>query len=119
MAQLRLYKRFYAIDIASSGSTFVQNYTLLNPYSLICNSSATDSPSVIVEGLNPIMESTGVYYVDITANLYSIDKIYNINWNVLYTFNAPLKQLMTTFRFIPTNIGGEIEIEILNQEINL
>ncbi len=115
MAQLRLYRRIYSVEVIRTGSTIDQNYTLVDPFSISATTFSTIDTSMIVESFSSLsQENTGVYFIDINPNLYTWDKTYTIAWDVSYTTIAPSKRLLTTFRFNPINIGNEIEVEIIN-----
>jgi len=118
MAQLRLYKDFYRINFSTSG----ESYTLINPISISVDIIDRNSLSFI-ENLTAIQESTGIYYIDLTASLYSYLNTYEAKWNIQYTNNSDLKLLKTRFKFESTtnyvmdNIVSSIDINVDNTRV--
>jgi hypothetical protein len=116
MATLRVYRDFYVINnnILDSSET----YNLINPISLTVDVKKEGDINII-ESPKVIKESLGKYYVDLNPILYSIDNNYEINWNVIYVNNSPLKKLITRFKMHPIVIGSNIELVIETQSIRL
>ena len=124
MGQIRLYKKFYTVGIIRTGATIDQNYVLLDPYALSANTyvagtGATESPSLIESSLPISQESTGVYFADLTPQLYASDVTYDLVWFVNYTTTAPTKKISTRFRMNVNNITNQIEIEYLNAPLEI
>ena len=124
MGQIRLYKKFYTVGIIRTGATIDQNYVLLDPYVLSANTyvagtGATESPSLIESSLPISQESTGVYFSDLTPQLYASDVTYDLVWFVNYTTTAPTKKISTRFRMNVNNITNQIEIEYLNAPLEI
>lgn len=109
MSKLRIYKEFYRIDYIDGVN---DNYTLIDPFSLTA-ATYNFSTSQIVESLTTTQESTGSYYVELNASLYSFPTIYQIIWYVEYLNNGIVKQLRTKFLFDPVKnyIISELDIE--------
>ena len=109
MSKLRIYKEFYRIDYTDGVN---DNYTLIDPFSLTA-ATYNFSTSQIVESLTTTQESTGSYYVELNASLYSFPTIYQIIWYVEYLNNGIVKQLRTKFLFDPVKnyIISELDIE--------
>ena len=108
MANLRLYRKIYSIDVSG-------NYSLITPLSLFVNSYIADSINLI-ESPIVINESMGIYYVDLNPLLYSYDLTYELQWNIQYDIFSPVKILSTRFKLNPYNLGGNgLEIEIFNK----
>lgn len=112
MADIRLYKQFYLIEDANlnSGST----YNLIDPFFISASTySLQGTGTTYVESyLNPIKESTGVYYVDLDPYSYSCDVVYEINWFTNYVENSPQRRLPGRFRISPNIVGNIITTEI-------
>lgn len=119
MAQLRLYRRIYSIQIIKTGSTIDQNYILVDPTSINASTQPISNPGITLENLSVSRESLGVYFVDLNPNFYTWEEIYNITWVVNYTPTSSQKKLLTSFKLHPINIGSEIELEIINSNIEL
>jgi len=116
MANLRMYREFYVINTNSSSS--VDDYSLLDPFELFSDVRIENNNN-IVESPDVIKGSLGKYYVDLNPNLYSIDNIYEIIWNVIYVENSPLKKLKTKFKLYPIVIGDNVELRISTNNIDL
>ncbi len=97
---LRLYRDIYRIDY--NGSTNNAVYTLITPYSLSANSTLYGL-GTLIETPTVVLSATGIYYAELDAQLYDTTNIYELNWLVQYTINAPLKTLKTRFRL---NVTG-------------
>ena len=120
MGQIRIYRKIYCIN----GVT--QNYSLFNPSSLsassyITGSGDTESTTLIEGGLPITNEFTGIYYADLTPELYATDVTYDLVWFIQYTPTAPIKKLTTRFRLniASKNPTGEISIEILDNNLEI
>lgn len=109
MSKLRLYKEFYRIDYVNGVNDI---YTLIDPFSLTAK-TFNFSTSQLVENLVINQESTGSYYVDLAAHLYSYPTLYQIIWYVEYLNNGIMKQLKMKFLFDPVKnyIITELDIE--------
>ena len=120
MGAIKLYREFYVINIVNSANTSTEIYNLINPFALTASTfSATTNSPFIENGIIINQESTGIYSVDLNPNLYSSGNIYDLVWSVNYTFNAPTKNLITRFKVNTTNIGKNIDIEIISQNLNI
>lgn len=124
MGQIKLYKKFYCVDIIRTGATLEQNYILLDPYSLsvntyIAGTGATESNFLIEQ--NPIIskESTGIYFTDLNPNFYSSDVTYDLIWFIKYTSLSPIKKLSTRFRLNINSVSNQLEIEITNSLLEI
>jgi len=115
MSLLRLYKDFYYI---TQSNTTGETYTLLDPYALTATTNQYGSTN-INEIPTIIHESTGKYYVNLNANYYSFDNIYEIRWHVFYINGAPYRILKTRFQVRANNITGNLEIEVLSPQIDI
>lgn len=119
MADIRLYREIYRINQASSG----QSYTLINPY--VITASVLDiTTSLIIESPTVVNESTGVYYVDLTPNLYTQGDTYELLWSLTYLVNTSIKVVKTRFQYSPntvqsiivTNVRADVDIEVEDSE---
>ena len=118
MGQIKLYKKFYCVNIIRTGATVEQNYVLLDPYSLSANtyvagSGATESSSQVESSISTLQESPGVYFVNLNPSLYASDVTYDLVWFVGYT-NLVTKKISTRFRINVNIITNQIEIDYLN-----
>lgn len=118
MGQIKLYKKFYCVNIIRTGATVEQNYVLLDPYSLSANtyvagSGATESSSQVESSISTLQESSGVYFVNLNPSLYASDVTYDLVWFVGYT-NLVTKKISTRFRINVNIITNQIEIDYLN-----
>jgi hypothetical protein len=116
MGYLRLYRDFY--EISTSPSFSGDSYNLINPVniSLVTMVIGTNQ---IIESPTAIMESTGIYYTDLTNGLYGIDDVYELNWIVKYTPTSPEKKLITRFKLVPIVIGQNVDIRLNTQNLRL
>lgn len=107
--EIRVYRRFY---VATSDV-----YTAIDPFSLSANVyNTTQGNSLVQSAVTIVNTTTGEYYADLDRNLYNSDDIYEINWIVNYTNEAPTKNLYTKFKFPMGNvIGRDIQIEIIGE----
>lgn len=119
MSQIKLYKKFYKIDVRNN-----QNYTLIDPYSLSANTyvagtGATESSTFIETGLPISQESAGVYFADLNPGLYASDVTYDLVWFVNYTSTAPLRKISTRFRININSVTNQLEIEYVNNSLEI
>jgi hypothetical protein len=116
MEYLRLYRDFY--HILTSPNFSGDSYTLINPVniSLVTKVRGTNQ---IIEYPTANMESTGIYYTDLTNGLYGIDDVYELNWIVKYTNTSPEKTLITRFKLVPIVIGQNVDIRLNTQNLRL
>lgn len=124
MGQIKLYKKFYIVNLANTGSTINQNYISLDPYALSANTfvsstGSTESSILIEQGLNTIQEIPGVYYTNLNPNLYASDVTYDLIWYVNYTNISPIKKLSTRFRINVNSISNLIEIDYLKSPLEI
>lgn len=124
MSQLKLYKKFYLVNIIRTGATVEQNYVLLDPYALSANtyvagSGATESPTMIESSLAISQDSTGVYFADLNPYLYASDVTYDLVWFVNYITTAPVKKISTRFRINVSTVTNQIEIEYINEPLEI
>ena len=119
MADIRLYREIYRINQVSSG----QSYTLINPY--VITASVLDiTTSITIESPTVVNESTGVYYVDLTPNLYTQGDTYELLWSLTYLVNTSIKVVKTRFQYSPntvqsiivTNVRADVDIEVEDSE---
>lgn len=108
MRELRLYRNIYCVNHSSSNISG-DTYTLISANGI---SASTTYNGQIIENLTPVEESTGVYFVSLNPTYYSFDYIYNLNWIIKYTGNAPIKTITTKFRFQPINVSSNISLDI-------
>ena len=124
MSAIKLYKKFYNVNILQSGGTYTQTYNLLNPYSLTANTyvagTGPEESSVLIENnISITQESTGVYFANLNPILYSSDVTYDLVWFVYYLSTAPLKKISTRFR-ISTNVyTNKLEVEYLQSPLEI
>lgn len=123
MSQIKLYKKFYCVNIIRTGVTAEQNYVLLNPYSLSANTyvagtGATESLTQIESSLFISQESSGVYFADLNPSLYASDVTYDLIWFVGYT-NSITKKISTRFRINVNTITNQIEIDYINTPLEI
>lgn len=124
MSEIRLYKKFYCVNLIKTGSTLEQNYILLNPYSLSANTytsgtGATESSTLIESSLSISQENIGVYFTDLNLHLYSSDITYDLVWFVNYISTAPTKKISTRFRINNNTVTNQLEIEIINNTLEI
>lgn len=116
MTSSRLYREIYRVShSAFTGDT----YTLINPVGITASTYIYDTVSGITTTYieTPIINSntTGIFYIDLNNILYSYGNIYEAVWSVQYTNVSPIKNLPTLFRFNPTNISGQINLELIDK----
>jgi hypothetical protein len=116
MATLKVYRDFYVINNNVSNNS--ETYNLIDPFNLSVNVKR-EGENNIIESPELVRESLGRYFVNLNPILYSIDNNYEINWNVVYINNSPLKKLITRFRLHPFVIGDNIEIVIDTSSIRI
>ena len=116
MGTIRVYKQFYVI---------VKNdYSLISPSSITAISyNVTQGSSVVENNLTIINVSTGVYYAELSAELYNSSDEFRVEFTVKYTPTAPNKILPLTFKLDPSfAIANSVSLEIdqpLVYEINI
>ena len=120
MSQLKLYKKFYSIELIKTGSTIDENFVLINPNALSANTYVAgqndiESTTIIETGLQIFQDSTGVYYANLNSFLYASDVTYDLVWFVNYTSNAPTKKINTRFRMNVKGVSNQLEIEVLGK----
>ena len=117
MGFLRLYRKFYCVSTAEQSDV----YTLINPVSVsascfVAGTGGTESTILIESGIPITQEELGIYYADLTPELYSSDVTYDLVWYIQYTSEAPpIKKLTTRFRIMPFNVANQIDYEINNE----
>jgi hypothetical protein len=127
MSQIKLYKKFYQINIIRTGSTdstTEQVYTLFNPFSLSANTYTagtgdTESSTIIESNLEISQDNIGIYFSNLNPYLYTSDITYDLVWFVNYTNLAPLKKISTRFRINTNTLTNQIEIEFINGPIEI
>jgi len=115
MGVLRVYRDIYRIDFSSVTG---QTYTLINASSIVASSFVRNSLTAI-ETMVPVLESTGIYYVDLNPILYTVSDIYEIRWSVNYVLNSPTKILTTRFKMKPVNFTGGAFVEVIDNQIEI
>ena len=115
MGAIRIYKRFYDININNVSET---TYNPITPVYLNASSFARNTTNVIEGNLTPLLESPGIYYVDLNSALYDGDSQYDLQWNVIYLPSAPIKTLLTTFavKSVYNTIAEKIDIFMDTQD---
>jgi len=112
MEYIRLYRRFYRIEVTSGSDSYI----LINP-EIISVKSYKDT-SILIEDVSIIThESTGVYYVDLNLDLYSADNSYDLIWKIKYTLGSPEKDLKTSFKLSYSDESETIYIQRLETEV--
>jgi len=116
MAVIRLYRRFY--KITSDGN--LNSYSLIDPIEIIASSYIKDSINLIETVSEIQKESTGIYFVDLSPDLYSYSNTYDLKWTVQYTtsIKSSNKNLLTTFKLKPINISSEIGINLTDSDFS-
>jgi len=113
MEYIRLYRRFYKIEATLDSDT----YSLINP-EIVSVKAYLKGTSTLVESISTVVqESTGVYYVDLNLNLYSVDNSYDLIWAVKYVLGSPEKNLKTSFRLNYSDASETIYIQNLETEV--
>jgi hypothetical protein len=116
MGLLRLYRKFYCVATSGASNT----YTPLTPTSVtassfIAGTGGTESTTLIEDNIILIEEEVGIFYADLTPELYSSEVTYDLVFYVQYTPQAPVdKKLTTRFRIMPFNIANQLDFEISN-----
>lgn len=116
MAELRLYRDILCTSVNSKG---ISNNVLITPSDI---SALTSGSTGVIENVTPIEDITGRFYVNLNADLYLTDTVYQLVWTVRYVPNSPLKQLITRFKLNPNvniNLGSDVYLEVLNNPIEL
>jgi hypothetical protein len=105
MAQLSLYKSIYKI---TNGVT----YELITP-NVISGSTYDESGVNLIEELEANLYSQGIYYVNIDADKYNADTIYQLHWTIKYNLSSPLKKIINYFRFkLDAKFSNQVFIEV-------
>ena len=113
MEYIRLYRRFYRIEVTSGSDSYI----LINPEIISVKSYIKDTPNLIEDVSTIIQESTGVYYADLNLDLYSVDNSYDLIWTVKYVFGSPVKDLKTSFKLSYSDESETIYIQRLETEV--
>jgi hypothetical protein len=116
MATLKVYRDFYVIN--SNNSSNSETYNLIDPFNLSVNVKK-EGENNIIESPELVRESLGRYFINLNPILYSIDYNYEVNWNVIYVNNSPLKKLITRFKLHPITVGDNIELILDINDIRL
>ncbi len=111
MSNLRLYRKFYRVDYVDGSN---DQYTFITP-TFLSAATYNISSSQFVENLTTVLESSGIYYVDLNNLLYNYADIYEVNWYVRYTSASPFKILTTRFKYQPNNIIMQLQIDLENR----
>lgn len=124
MGQIKLYKKFYRMNIIRTGATPEQNYVLIDPYTLSANtyvasSGATESSYLIENSIMISQESSGVYFADLNPYLYASDIIYDLVWFIEYVNSTAIKKISTRFRINVNTITNQIEIDYINTPLEI
>ena len=115
-ATIRLYRRFYQISSTGSEDT----YSLFTPSEIVSTNVYLKNTSTLIENVSvQTEESTGVYYADLNAALYSFDNTYDLKWTVKYVTGGENKVLTTSFKLHPINIANSIDIEIVTEKFEI
>ena len=114
MGAIRIYKRFCDINVSSTGTT----YNPIAPVYLNASSFVRNTTNTIEGNLTPLLESPGIYYVDLNSALYDGDNQYDLQWNVIYAPAAPIKILLNTFsiKSVYNTIAEKIDIFMDTQD---
>ena len=124
MSEIRLYKKFYCVNLIKTGATIDERFTLIEPFSLSANtytasSGDTETATIIEPNLLITEEIFGVYYANLNPTFYASDVTYELVWFVGYTNSAPIKKINTRFRINANRLTNQIEIEYLNAPIEI
>jgi len=105
MAHLSLYKSIYKI-------TNGVDYELITPSSI--SASTYDESGVnLIEELSANLYIQGIYYVNIDADKYNADVIYQLHWTIQYSPSAPIKNIINYFRFkLDAKFSNQVFIEV-------
>ncbi len=115
MNEIRVYRKFYIIT--TSGG--VQQYDLLDPFSLRAISIDVTQNTVVEPSLPITQESAGFYYATLDPNLYYGGGLYEINWKVSYLSGQDEKNLYTRFKLseaFGVSVGHGIETTVNGQQ---
>ncbi len=113
MADTRIYRKIYKINYFSTGET----YSLINVDSISAQCIRV-SDSYLMETPLVYNESTGFYFVILTNNNYSPEELYEIIWSINYVPSAPIKELVTRFKFDVQNSSVVSIVEGLDYDID-
>jgi uncharacterized membrane protein len=114
---LHVYRRFYRVSTSDGAAP---TYTLIDPTTLTASVRNISQGNVVVESTaSTVNTSVGVYYADLSVDLYNSDDEYEIDWQVEYTSSAPVRHLYTRFRFPYRTISvgrvvRELDVEVSN-----
>jgi len=114
MGLLRLYRKFYCVSTSGTEDSYTPiTPTSVTASSFIAGTGGTESATMIETGIPLTEEETGIFYADLTPELYSSDVTYDLVFYVQYTPLAPAdKKLSTRFRIMPFNIANQLDFEI-------
>lgn len=117
MAGLRLYRKIFMINHTPGNDL----YTMIDPVFLTA-STYNMTTTNLVEDLTVIQAATGLYYVDMTPDLYNIGDLFELRWTIQYINNSPIKILQTLFKYESNIIRiyrfGEIDFELEDESVN-
>lgn len=115
---IKIYRRFQVLTFSNSGGTSVESYAAINPISLTADVyNVTGGNTLVESGATVTNQETGLYFADLNEVLYSSDDDYEVYWRVQYNSDSPIKLQYTRFKFkMAPIVGGEIEVEILNNK---
>jgi hypothetical protein len=104
--------------VSTAGAS--DSYTLITPTSVTASSfvsgtGGTESTTLIETEIPLTEEEVGIFYADLTPELYASDVTYDLVFYVQYTPEAPVdKKLTTRFRLMPFNVANQLDFEIGN-----
>lgn len=105
MAQLSIYKSIYKITNGVS-------YDLITP-TAISATSYDENGNDLIENLEANLYSQGIYYVNIDADKYKVDIIYQLHWLIKYNSSSPTKKIINYFRFkLDAKFSNQVFIEV-------
>jgi hypothetical protein len=105
MAQLRLYKSVYKI---TGGIT----YELITPTEIYAQ-TYDENGNNLIEQIEAILYSQGIYYVNIDVDKYNAETIYQLRWKIKYDLSSPLKTIVNYFRFkLDAKFSNQVFIEV-------
>lgn len=114
MGIIRIYKKFFCV----STKVTPNNYILITPTTLraasfVSGINGEESSSVIENSIPLVEEETGIFYANLTPELYAEDVTYDLVFYVQYTPEAPLnKRLPVRFRIKAKNIVSNFDFEL-------
>ena len=105
MAYLNIFKSIYKI---TNGVT----YELITPSS-ISASTYDESGTDLIENLVGNYYSQGIYYVNIDADKYDADNIYQLHWKIIYNLSSSEKTIINYFRFkLDAKFSNQVFVEV-------